>query len=333
MFAISEGEAENFFGGALPSSFSDAAVIRIPAGELADAGRFRTLLQRVRPDVLVSCWSTPPLPAEWIAGEGCPLRYVCHLTGSVRNVVPRRFLERGGLVTNWGGLVAFDVAEHALLLALAALRNMNAWRPYVEAAEGEAVSWIDFIRPRPLRGCRVGIHGFGRIARALVKLLKPFDVRISAFSEGVPHAMMQEAGAEPCDSLEALFGRSDILFECEALTPRTERSVDARALAALPDGAVFVNIGRGRLVEETALLREARSGRLSLALDVLSDEPLRKESPFYRLPNVVLSPHIAGPTASRLAECGAQALRNVRAFLEGRAPESVVTLSAYDMST
>ena len=106
------------------------------------------------------------------------------------------------------------------------------------------------------------------VARALVPLLRPFGVTIAAYSAGVPAALMQQAGITPAESLHALFADSEVLFECEALTPATQGCVTAELLGALPDDAVFVNVGRGQVVEEAALVHEARSGRLRLALDV-----------------------------------------------------------------
>src|SRR5438270_6057091 len=78
-------------------------------------------IQEANPEILITCWSSPLLRDEWLESPSCRLRYVCHLTGSVRHVVSRRFIERGGWVTNWGSIPSGAVAEHALLLALAAL--------------------------------------------------------------------------------------------------------------------------------------------------------------------------------------------------------------------
>jgi phosphoglycerate dehydrogenase-like enzyme len=166
-----------------------------------------------------------------------------------------------------------------------------------------------------------------------VPLLRPFGVAITAYSAGVPAALMQEAGIVPAASLAALFAGSEVLFECEALTPATESSVTAEHLARLPDDAVFVNVGRGQLVDELALAREARSGRLRLALDVVNTEPLTADSPFFGLPNVMLSPHIAGPTGDRYRQCGDNALANLAAFLRGETPPAQITLASYDRAT
>jgi phosphoglycerate dehydrogenase-like enzyme len=293
-------------------------------------GRWPNFLREAQPVILLTGWGTPPLRADWLESPACPLRYLCHLTGSVRKVVPRSFIERGGLVTNWGSFAGQFAAEHALLLVLASLRNLNAWRPFiaqpVKSREPESLG------TRSLFGRRVGLHGFGNIARALASLLRPFGVSLHAFSTGVPEAMIRSAGVEPCASLPELFRRSEILFECEALTPATERSVSADLLRLLPDGAVFVNVGRGRVVEEPALVREAASGRICVALDVTTED-MTEHSELLQLPQAILSPHVAGPTHDQYRHCAGLARQNIARFLCGEPPTARVTLEIYDRST
>jgi len=287
-------------------------------------------LRRTRPEILLIGWSTPPLPAAWLDAPDCPLRYICHLAGSVRKVVPRSFLEKGGLVTNWGNFAGPYAAEHALLLALASLRNLNAWRPFI--AQPPGLREPESLGTRSLHGRRVGLHGFGHIARALLPLLRPFGVSVRVFSAGVPETFIRAEGAEPCASLEELFRQSEILFECEALTPATTGSVNAAVLRALPDGAVFVNIGRGRVVDEAALVREAASGRLQVAVDVTSDD-MTERTALFQVPAAILSPHIAGPSHDQYPRCGELALQNVERYLRGEPPVARITLEIYDRST
>lgn len=304
---------------------------RMDDGELVRTESWEKLLRALRPEVLVTCWSTPPLPEEWISALDCPLSYVCHVTGSVRGVVPRSFLERGGHVTNWGQVAGREVAEHALLLAMAALRRMPGWRRV--RVTGDGMPATAQLRTRTLYGRRVGVHGFGKVARSLLQLLKPFDVEVSAFSEGVPPAFMRAHQVRPCASLEELCACSEVLFECEALTPESRGSVNAEVLSVLPDGAVFVNVGRGQVVDESALVREAARGRLLVALDVAEAEPPQCDSPIGVLPDVILSPHIAGPTYEHYARCGEFALENIGRFLRGEPLEAEVDLDIYDRST
>lgn len=293
--------------------------------------RWLQQLEAWRPEILLTAWSTPRLPESWLLSPGCPLRYVCHIVGTVRHLVPRAFIERGGLVTNWGGRISGQVAEHGLLLALAALRNQAAWGPFI--ARPPAGRQITDLQTRTLFGLRVGLHGFGSVARALLPLLQPFNVSLAAYSGGVPADVFAQAGVRSVPTLAALFAESDVLFECESLTPLTQGTVTAAVLAALPTGAVFVNIGRGGVVDDSALVREGSSGRLRLALDVVSVEPLTPASPFWAVPGIVLSPHIGGPTFDRYPECGEHALANVARVLAGLPPLDAITLAMYDRAT
>lgn len=292
---------------------------------------WRETLERENPEILISCWSTPPLPLDWLEDSECALKYVHHIVGSVRRVVPRSFIERGGLVSNWGTLAAPPVAEHALLLALSALRNQGKWKNAASHAYGRRAS--EYLHTRSLFDRSIGIHGFGNIARTLVGLLKPFSPKIRAYSAGVPVRMFHALDVERCDSLEELCLGTDVFFECEALTAQTKRSVSEAILRLLPDNAVFVNVGRGDVVDEAALIAEAESGRLRLALDVLSKLPADLAARLNRIPDAILTPHIAGPTMDDFRKCGEKALFNAKCWLKGGMPEELVTMEIYDRST
>ena len=295
------------------------------------ADKWEATLRQVAPAILVTGWRTPALSLAWLDEPGCPLRYVCHVTGSVRKLVPRSFLTRGGVVTNWGSLVCPQVAEHALLLALSALRNQGRWSTFIARPPGERR--LAHLATRSLHGRRVGVHGFGGVARALLPLLQPFHTPISIFAEHVPDALITAAGGTPVGSLRELCTGNDVVFECEALTPATTGVVSAAILAALPDGAVFVNVGRGALVDEAALTREAESGRIRVAVDVVHEEPITPATCLTQIPDAVVSPHIGGPTLDRYADCGALAVRNLHRYLAGEPLEAVVTAEIFDRAT
>ncbi len=296
---------------------------------------WREALFSTQPTVLVSCWSTPMLPSDYVEDPSLKLKYVCHLVGSVRTVVPRSLLLRGVSVTNWGRIASVSVAEHALLLILSALRRMPRWRGGLLAPLDQQANCRIAMGTRSLSGQRVGLHGFGGVAQHLTKLLRPFDVTISAYSAGVPSSLMAEQGVHPCESLEELFSMNAILVECEALTPRTKDTVNEKILNLLPQDTVFVNVGRGKVVNEGALIQLARAGRIRLALDVYYNEPLplSHNSPLLALPDVILSPHIAGPTYDLNPKCARLAEANLQRFFQGKPLEEPITIDQYDRST
>jgi phosphoglycerate dehydrogenase-like enzyme len=278
------------------------------------------------PDVLLAGWKTPPLPAELPPR----LRYVCYLPGSVRKLVGRAHLEGGLLVTNWGGSVSRVVAECALMLTLVCLRRAGHWmaamrRPGVwKNARTETAS---------LFGRRVGIHGFGLIARELTLLLRPFGVDIEVFAPESDPVLYAAHGACRAASLEGLFANNDVIIELAPLNPGTTGIVTERLLRLIPAGGVFVNVGRGAVVDEEALLRVAREGRIQVGLDVYATEPLPADSGLRVLPNVSLLPHLGGPTSDRCRDAGAFAQRNLRAYASGQELESVISPEVFDVST
>ncbi len=287
---------------------------------------FAAALAAANPEVLVACWKTPPLPAALPPR----LRYVCYLCGSVRRLVRREHLERGLLVTNWGGSISRIVAEWALFHILACLRRATEWT-FAMHQEG---AWKDgATQTASLFGRRVGFHGFGQVARELVRLLRPFDVTITGFAPDLTPELAAAHQVHIAPSLDSLFADNDIIVELAPLNPSTAGIVQEKHLRLIPPGGVFVNVGRGAVVDETALLRVAREGKIMVGLDVYGVEPLPADSPFRGLRNVTLTPHIAGPTSDRRRDAGAFALDNLAAYAAGHPLKAVITPDLYDTST
>ncbi len=283
-------------------------------------------LAALRPDVLVACWKTPALP------EALPesLRYVCHLCGSVKKLVTRKHLEDGLLLTNWGGSISRVVAEWALFHILACLRRA----PYWTIAMHEHGGWKnEKTETASLFGRSVGLHGFGLVARELARLLAPFRCPISVFAPDVDDDAERRHGVRAAQSLEALFEESDVVVELAPLIPETRGIVTEDLLRRLRPGAVFVNVGRGAVVDEEALVRVAREGSVRFGLDVFTTEPLPADHPLRGMMNVSLTPHLAGPTTDRRRDAGAFALANLRAFAAGAPLQAVVTPEIFDRTT
>jgi phosphoglycerate dehydrogenase-like enzyme len=325
LLVVISGQEERMFFPEAPLQFHGYETERLHP---ADGRDFHTLMRGSRAEVVLSAWSTPLLDEQWLLSRECPVKYICQITGSLRQQVPRAYLAKGGLASNWAGLAAPMVAEHALLLALGTLRKLPEWRASFAAGPGRML-----LRTRSLFGKRVGIHGFGHVARELVKLLKPFGTKICAYSAGVPLDYIKSSGVTPCDSLADLFAQSQVLFECEALTGESRGSVTRALIGALPEGAVFVNVGRGRLVDESALLEAAMREKIHIALDVAASEPIRDGNPVLAAPGALISPHIGGPTDDFLPELGRFARSNLERYLRGEQPEGIVTLRDYDRAT
>ncbi len=325
--ALTPGEVNDFFPGSLSTEVQALAspLHVVDASGLAEEEFARALIT-TRSQVLIACWKTPTLPAVLPPD----LRYVCYLAGSVKRLVSRDHILNGLLVTNWDASISRVVAEGALQHILSCLRRASAWAVQMHR-DG---AWKDErTETSSLFGRKVGLHGFGRVARELVKLLRPFEVSIQVFAPDVTAAVEQKWGVRRSSSLEALFGSSDVIVELAPLLPETCRIVEERHLRLIRPGGVFVNVARGDVVDENALVRVARDGGIEFGLDVFSVEPLPAAHPLRGLMNVSLTPHIAGPTKDRRRDAGEWSLKNLKAFAAGRPLVAPITVETYDAST
>jgi phosphoglycerate dehydrogenase-like enzyme len=323
--SLSERELAFFFPGQLEARLRGLLSGAHWIDPLRSQEDWTTTLQQLRPGIIVSGWHTPPIPAYTP-----DLRFVCHVAGSVRRHVPRELLERGVVVGNWGDTVAETVAEGALSMILASLRRIQYFGDLMHRQKGW--QWAP-AGALSLYERKVGIHGFGMVVRRLLPLLKPFRCSVRIFTTGVPDRWYAEHGVERAESLEKLFEWADVLVEAEALTPTNRGIIGEALLRRLRPHGLFVNIARGALVDEPALARIAKEGALRVALDVFQAEPLAADSPLRDLPEVVLTPHVAGPTEDRAHLCGAWAVENLTRSLGGEPIRSPVTLDIYDRST
>lgn len=221
--------------------------------------------------------------------------------------------EAGVMLTNAPGSNTREVAEHAITLMLALVKNLPAHSAAI--AEG---GWRGAAgQVRDMRGLRVGILGYGRIGHEVARMLAPWDVRITAYDPYIDAASF--AGVNRAPSLAALWPEADILTIHAPRTAETVGLVDAAALAALPKGAVVVNTGRGGIVDEAALAAALESGHVAGAgLDVFDVEPPPADHPLRGHPRVIRTPHVAGVTPNSLVTMATMAAECIVACLEGR---------------
>lgn len=329
--ALSDLEAADFFPGAMWNELETLLPgfrrIHLPLTHPED---WAQLWREDPAEILVSAWQTPSLNGTITSADLKSLRYICYLAGSVRKLVPRELVEQGRIITNWGDSIAATVAECTLMLTLMALRRASSWA----VAMHRDGAWKNGAPvTQSLLGRRVGIHGFGAISRCLVPMLRPFTDRIQTYSPRVPDQILEDHRVARVESLVELFSTSDVVVELAAATPENYHIVSEAHLRLIPEGGVFVNVGRGCVVDEAALVRVAREGKIQVALDVYEQEPLPPDSPFRGLTNVTLLPHLGGPTRDRRRDSGTLALKNLRAYLRGEPQDAVISLDVYDRAT
>jgi phosphoglycerate dehydrogenase-like enzyme/predicted dehydrogenase len=309
-----------------------------------------------RADVLVTGRGAPP-PPDLVAGAP-QLRLLVSLGASVRQYEPAALVERDVLITNTADAVAVGVAEHCLMVTLAGLRRLTEidaemhkgeWpRPGRRAGAGGSAlrrlvptsvkRRVLALRTRggtrgagggaprtgasDLRGARIGLVGWGHVARRFAELLAPFGCDVMVFSESVDPAELAAAGVRPAGLAEVLASAKVVSLH-RGLSDATRGFIDRTQLARIQPGAVLVNTARGGLVEEDALLKRLGRGDLVAAIDVFEEEPLPRSHPLRTHPNAILTPHNAGTTAQEETRMGEQALRTVRDWLEGRPVDAI----------
>ena len=218
---------------------------------------------------------------------------------------------RGIKVSSTPGVLTDDVADLAVLLLLAAQRRLPAMDAYVRRGDWAARKALQ--PAHGLRGKTAGVFGFGRIGQAIAARLRPFGMEIAYYQPRAIDAIDTPRAA----SLLELAARSDYLILAAPATAATRHAVDAELLSALGPQGVLVNIARGALVDEAALIAALSDGRLgSAALDVFEDEP-EVPAALCALPNTVLTPHIGSLTVETRHAMGQLTLDNLVAHFAG----------------
>ncbi|WP_192582927.1 hydroxyacid dehydrogenase [Streptomyces albicerus] len=253
-----------------------------------------------RAEVLITGWGCPHLDANVLTAAP-RLRAVLHAAGSVRSLVGEALWAGGLTVSSAVTGNALPVAEYTLAMILLAGKDAFAHREHFRDTHAYP-STADTAGTGNL-GRRVGVIGASRVGRRLMELLRPFDLTVALYDPYVDPGEAASLGAELL-SLEDLLSSSDIVSLHAPDIPETHRMLDRDKLALIKDGGVLINTSRGALVDPVALSDELIRGRLSAVLDVTEPEPLPAGSPLYTLPNVFLTPHIAGSLGNELERLG-----------------------------
>jgi phosphoglycerate dehydrogenase-like enzyme len=274
--------------------------------------------------ILLTGWGTPPLTRTLL--DACPnLRYIAHSAGSVA-FIDLHAWRRNILVTNVMPIMGLGVAEFTLTCILSALRRLDAhlspalWNtlPFYQVPK------VGFM----LREKTVGLVGLGIIGRQTLDLLRPFGCRILVHDPFLSPSAAHALGVETAD-LDTLLRSADIVSLHAPGTPATRHLLNRDRLALLRPGSILVNTARGILIDHNALAEIASRGHIAVYLDVIDPEPLPPDHPLRKLPNVILTPHVAGPTTEGWPQMGAAAVADIERFLRGENPLYPVTEAQY----
>jgi D-3-phosphoglycerate dehydrogenase len=249
------------------------------------------------------------------------LRVIGRAGVGVDNIDAEAATRRGIVVMNTPGANAVAVAELTIGLMLALARKLPAANATMHAGKWEKKN----LQGLELRGKTLGILGLGRIGLDVARRARGFGMEIIGVDPFVSAAVARENGILLV-SVEDLFGRADYLTLHVGLTPQTHGIINAKTLAAMKKGVRIINCARGELVVEADLAAALQSGQVAgAALDVFTVEP-PKESPYFALDNVILTPHIAGSTAEAQEAVGIQIAQQVREYLKLGVVQNAVNL-------
>ena len=307
------------------------------------AAEMTPLLQGV--EVLHTMYAAFPLDAA------PQLRWVHVNTASLDRLKDQPILATDIRITNNSGVYDVNVAEHCLAMMLAFTRRLPQFQRWQDRAHwpdrdeiramnagkvaqpGEqCLPETSALRLTELFGSTVGIVGYGSIGRQLASLLVPFQTRILAMKRnpdvhadagfridgsGDPEGLLPAAWFGPSQAAE-MFAQCDFVVLCQPSTPETIGSIGEAELRALPQHAFLVNVGRGATVDEAVLLRALRERWIAGAgLDVFHQEPLPETSPWYELPNVMVTPHLAGGSRRSQDRAAALFCENLHRYVAG----------------
>lgn len=310
VLAMSAGTLADLFTPALSARLSAVAQVET---ELA-SGDLRLYARILRDaEVLLTGWGAPRIGAAEL--DLMPrLRAIVHAGGTIKTFLDPSVLARGIAVSSAAEANAIPVAEFTLAAIIFAAKRVTrtAHRYRVTGSMRD----LDELPPIGANGIVVGVVGASRVGRRVLELLRVLDVSVLLTDPYLDAAAAADLGAE-LTGLDDLMRRADIVTLHAPAGPATDGMISRSLLARMRDGAVVINTARGSLVDTGALTAELASGRLDAILDVTDPEPLPDGSPLFGLPNVLLTPHIAGALGNEIHRLGEVAVAEIERLAAG----------------
>jgi phosphoglycerate dehydrogenase-like enzyme len=279
-------------------------------------------------DLLVTGWKTPALTDEML--DRAPnLGAIIHAAGSTRHLLSPSVWDRGLRIASAREALAVGVAETTLGMIIAGLKGF-----FPGARMTAGGGWlIDDDRVmgyqiREMYQSTIGVIGLSKSGRHLLRLLRQFEVQVLVTD---PHVRAEEAAELGVElvGLDELMRESDAVALLAPALPETRHMLGAAQFAQMRDGAIFINTARGSIVDEDALVAELKTGRIWAFVDVTDPEPPAPDHPFRTLPNVVLTPHIAGAVGNGCRRIGRSVVDQILEFASGRTMHGEISASEW----
>lgn len=295
---------------------ADVAALLKDEPLFVDPREWRGMAERLgEVEMVFSGWGMVKMDETFLATFP-QLRVVFYGAGSVRGFVTDASWDRGVRVTSANAMNAVPVCEFTV--AQIVLAAKQAWRLNARTRELRSFPPMPERESPGMYGAVIGLISLGAVGRMVVERLRDYDVRVLAYDPYVDPVRAAELGVTLC-SLEELFAKSDVVSCHAPLLETTERMLTREHFASMKRGATFINTARGGVVDEEGLI-EVLAGRpdLQAVLDVTHPEPPRPDSPLYTLPNVFLTPHIAGSKGGECRRLGRTMVDELRRYLHGQ---------------
>jgi len=300
--------APSWIRGRLASDFPEIKFVQLPSydglsGEIPDT------------DVLIG-WSIKP--EQFVAAR--KLKWIHSPAAAVHQLMFPELVNSEVMVTNSGDVHGPVVAEHAIALLLALAKRLPQAMGYQQKKEwAQELLWQEGTRPREISGATVAVIGMGSIGREFAARAKALGMRVLAVRENPQKGAGSADAVYGASQIDAVLPQADYVLLCTPVTPATNGLINQSRLARMKPDAYLINVGRGPLVDEAALIDALKAHKIAgAALDVFTEEPLPKDSPFWTLGNVLITPHTAAVT-DRLWERHYQLIcENLRRFIAGK---------------
>lgn len=266
-------------------------------------------------EIIVSSWGGPIVDEEFLS-LAPNFKLYLYGAGTIRGLMSAAAWERGVRITSACAANAVPVAEFTLSQILFCLKH--GWKMSRRCMAGESGLWSVNKKVPGVYGSTIGIVSLGMIGRKVCEMLRPFDVNVVAYDPMAQTELFDELGVEQV-SLETLFATSDVVSLHAPLLKETEGMIGGKLIASMKSDASFINTARGALVKEDELIdvMRARPDLMSV-LDVTSPEPPENDSPLLTLPNVVLTPHLAGSMNGECRRMGRYMVEELDRYLDGK---------------
>lgn len=281
-----------------------------PVSDFGAPGALDTLAAA---EILITGWGAPIIDAAVL--DRLPrLRYIIHTAGTVKTFLSPAVYERSIQVSTSAAANAVPVAEFTFAAIVMGLKRSSRFSEQLRRT-GRSRNAETF-PPIGTNGVTIGIVGASRVGRLVIGLLENLDARVLVYDPYLGAAEAAALGVERV-GLDELCAKSDVVSLHAPDTEATRGIIGAAQLALMKDGALVVNTARGALIDTAALTTELVAGRLDAYLDVTHPEPLPADSVLHSLPNVVVTPHIAGAMGNEIHRLGNHALAEIRRLSEG----------------